>query len=213
MFIIGVIGISCCGKSYFSKLLAERLGTDNCFIISMDDYYKELTEEQYKVLYDDNSDLNFDTPELVDLEKLYNNLNDIKNGVTIQIPQFDTGSCVVSRHIEIPSNKYKYLIVEGVMLFCNPQIKNLCNLKVWIETKEYVCALRRFIKYTQEIKGYNYQYVYNQSTKFVIPGQEKYVKPYKSECDIFINGEKFEINVEMIASYVLSKENENENIK
>jgi uridine kinase len=203
MFIIGVTGISCCGKSTFSKLLTEKLGKENCLVISMDDYYKELSKEQYEILYNDDSNINFDTPEAIDLDKMFETINDIKNGKAISIPQFDTGSCVVSRFIDIPANKYKYLIIEGVMIFCNPAIKNICNLKVWIETKEYICALRRFIKYTEEIKGYTSQYIYNQSVKYVIPGQEKYIKPYKNECDILVNGDKFDINLEMILNYIL----------
>jgi uridine kinase len=205
MFIIGVVGISCSGKSRFSKILMEKLGEENCLIISMDDYYNELTKEQYEVLYNDDSNINFDTPDAINLVKMYETIVSISNGVDISIPQFDTGSCVVSRYLEVPGNKYKYLIIEGVMIFCKEEIKNICNLKIWIETSEYICALRRFIKYTEEIKGYTPQYIYNQSVKFVIPGQEKYVKPHKSDCDIFINGDKFEVNLEMVLNYILNR--------
>ena len=205
MFIIGIIGISCSGKSTFSKMLMEKLGVENCLIISMDDYYNELTKEQYEVLYNDDSNLNFDTPDAVNLDKMYETVVSIKNGVDIKIPQYDIGRCVISRHLDIPGNKYKYLIIEGVMVFCNDKIKNICNLKIWIETSEYICALRRFMKYTEDIKGYTAKYIYNQSVKFVIPGQEKYIKPYKSECDIFINGDKFQVNLEMVLNYILNK--------
>ena len=207
MFIIGVIGISCCGKSTFSKMLAERLGTENCLVISMDDYYHELTTEQYKILYNDDSNLNFDTPEAVNLDKMFETINDIKNGKQISIPQFDTGSCVVSRFLDVPANKYKYLIVEGVLMFCKAEIKNICNLKIWIDTSDYICALRRFIKYTEDIKGYTSKYIYNQAIKFVIPCQEKYVKPFKTECDLIINGDKFEFNLDMIVAYITNNKN------
>ena len=173
----------------------------------MDDYYHELTKEQYEILYNDDSNLNFDRPEAVNLEKMYETIVEVKNGhKKISIPQFDTGSCVVSRYLEVPVNKYKYLIIEGVMIFCKEEIKNICNLKIWIETNEYLCALRRFIKYTEEIKGYTSKYVYNQSVKFVIPGQEKYIKPHRTDCDIIINGEKLDINLEIVLSYILNKE-------
>lgn len=48
MFIIGITGLSCSGKTTLSKNLQNSLGADDCLIISMDDYYKELTDEQYK---------------------------------------------------------------------------------------------------------------------------------------------------------------------
>ena len=202
MYIIGITGLSCSGKTTLSLNLQKCLG-DECLLISMDDYYKELTDEQYKVLHDDEAVINFDTPEQLNLELLKSNLNDIKNNNAIEIPKFDLSSCVITSWLHIPANKYKYIILEGVFIFSDPDIANLCNLKIWIETSDYVCALRRFIKFTCSIKGYSHDYVYNQCLKFVIPGQEKHIKPLKKYCDFFINGEKNDINyVDMIVKYI-----------
>ena len=202
MYIIGITGLSCSGKTTLSLNLQKCLG-DECLLISMDDYYKELTDEQYKVLHDDEAVINFDTPEQLNLELLKSNLNDIKNNNPIDIPKFDLSTCVITSWLHIPANKYKYIILEGVFIFSDPDIASLCNLKIWIETSDYVCALRRFIKFTCSIKGYSHDYVYNQCLKFVIPGQETYIKPLKKYCDFFINGEKNDINyVDMIVKYI-----------
>jgi uridine kinase len=204
MYIIGVTGLSCSGKSTLSKKLQEKLGSENCLSICMDNYYKELTPEQYEILHNDEAAINFDTPDQINFNLMKKNISDIKNNnPDVQIPNFDLASCLITSWTHVPQNKLKYLIIEGVFIFSDPDLANLCNLKVWVETSEYVCALRRFIKFTSLIKGYTSEYIYNQCVKFVIPGQEKYVKPQKKCCDFFINGENDSINyVDMIVSFV-----------
>ena len=178
----------------------------------MDNYYKELTSDQYKVLHNDEAAINFDTPDAIDFEMLKRNLKDIKNNVQeVKLPIFDLASCTLTGWKNVPSNKYKYIIIEGLLIFSDPEVVELCNLKIWVDASDYVCALRRFIKFTDTIKGYSHQYIYNQCVKFVIPGQDKYVKPVKNVCDFFINGEKNDINhVEIIVKYVATSIDSNE---
>ena len=203
MYIIGITGLSCSGKTTLSIKLQQALGSDKCLLLSMDNYYKELTPEQHKILHDDSAAINFDTPAMIDFELLKTNLNDIKSGRATQLPVFDLGTCVVTERLNVAANTYDYVIIEGLFLFSDPQIVSLCNLKIWVETSDYVCALRRFIKFTTTIQGYTPEYVYNQCIKFVIPGQETFIKPVKKCCDLFLNGEKEDFNyVALIKEYV-----------
>jgi uridine kinase len=206
MYIIGITGQSCSGKTTLSRRLLEALGEENCLLVSLDNYYKELTQEQYKVLHNDEAVINFDTPESINFDLLKRNLIDLKQNRTCLLPNFDLGSCVITSWTEHQPNKYKYIILEGLFIFSDPEILDMCNLKVWVETSDYVCALRRFIKFTCNIKGYTPEYVYNQCLKYVIPGQEKYIKPIKKYCDFLINGEKEDLNsIEMFVSYISEK--------
>lgn len=207
MFVIGVTGLSCSGKTTFSQRLLEALGPQNCLLISMDNYYKELTEDEYKILYSDNSHLNFDRPEAVDLQLMFEQIHALKQGdKCVKLPVFDLGRCVITGHVEVPANHgYKYLIVEGIMIFSKREIAQICDLKVWVDTLEYICALRRLMKYAKDIEGYSFDYVYNQAVKFVIPGQEKYVKPAKLECDLIVNNDKMDLNMEIVIGYLKKK--------
>lgn len=137
----------------------------------MDDYYKELTEKQAKALYDDEAVINFDEPNAINFDMLISHLTDLLNNKVTVLPKFDLGSCVVTQHVTVDPAAYKYIILEGVFIFCNETLANMCNLKIWADCSEYVCALRRFIKYTRDIKGYSPEFVYNQCIKFVIPGK------------------------------------------
>lgn len=136
----------------------------------MDDYYKELTEEQSKQLYDNEAVINFDEPNAINFDQFINHINDLLAGKAITIPKFDLGSCVVSKTIDIDPKNYEYIVLEGVFIFCDERLKNLCHLKIWVETSEYICALRRFIKYTRDIQGYTPEFIYAQCVKYVIPG-------------------------------------------
>ena len=204
MFLIGITGISCCGKTYFSKMLSEKLGNSNCLIMSMDNYYKKLTKEQLELLHKDDSALNFDSPNAIDFDLLYNHLNDLKSGRKIRIPNLDLGTMTVSGYTDVPVDKYKFVIIEGIMLFCKPEIAKLCNIKLWIDASEYICALRRMMKFTQDIEGYSQSYTYNQCLKYVIPGQEQFVKPQKNLCEFFVNGDQMDKNAELLKVFILN---------
>jgi uridine kinase len=204
MHIIGITGLSCSGKTTLAKKLVDSLGgNDECLLISIDNYYKELTQQQLEILHNDSAEINFDTPEAIDFNLLKQNLIDIKQNKLVRLPKFDIASCIRTDDFEVTANKYKFIILEGLFVFWNREIANLCDLKLWVETTDYVCALRRFIKFTTVIKGYTSDYVYNQCLKYVIPGQEMFIKPVKKDCDFFINGENNdEKSIEMIVKYV-----------
>ena len=172
MYVIGITGISCCGKTELSQNLRNNLNclADECLILSMDDYYRELTEQQSKLLYDDAAVINFDEPDAINFDLFVSHVTDIVNNKPVRVPKFDLGSCVVTENLLIEPKKYKYLILEGVFIFNNERLRDLCNLKIWVEARDYVCALRRFMKYTRDIQGYTPEFVYAQCIKFVIPG-------------------------------------------
>lgn len=203
MYIIGITGLSCSGKTTLAKKLVDSLGGDDeCLLISIDNYYKELTKQQLEILHNDSADINFDTPEAIDFCLLKQNLTEIKQNKLVILPKFDIASCIRSNGFEVAVNKYKYIILEGLFVLWKSDIADLCDLKLWVETSDYVCALRRFIKFTTVIKGYTHDYVYNQCLKHVIPGQEIFIKPVKKICDFFINGEKNDDNsIKMIVKY------------
>lgn len=139
MYIIGVTGLSCSGKTTLSKRLQEQLGRlDECLLISMDDFYKELSPEEYKMLHDDTAAINFDTPASIDFTLLKRTLSALKSDtpVAIKLPKFDLATCVITQWLEIMSSQYKYVVVEGLFVFSDPEVASMCNLKIWVETSE-----------------------------------------------------------------------------
>lgn len=208
MYIIGITGKSCSGKTTMSRKIQSRLGSDKCLLISMDDFYKELTPDQQRMMRTDDSTINFDTPESIDLDLLKKTLCLFKSSSSdnvqeICLPRFDPEKCVISSWMSVNPAQYKYVIVEGIFLLCDHELARCFDLKIWMETRDYVCALRRFMKFTSLLKGYTNEYIYNQCIRFVIPGQEKYVNPTKVDCHFMINGEIEDTNsISMIVNYI-----------
>lgn len=204
MYIIGVTGQSCSGKTTLSRQLQRILGDESCLLISMDDYYKELSEDQYNVLKSDEAQINFDTPESIDFDLLKTTLTSLKqNTHELKLPSFNVEKCVIDSWTTVKPDRYKYIILEGLFIFYDADIAKLFDLKIWVETSDYVCALRRFMKFSRLLKGYSHEYIYNQCIKYVIPGQEKYIKPIKRFCNYFVNGEIDDrICVDMVVDYI-----------
>jgi uridine kinase len=115
----------------------------------------------------------FDTPDAIDIDLLCKHLELIRTNQPVRIPKFDLGSCVVTNYLEVEPNKYRYLIVEGIFIYTNERLFGHFDMNIWVETSEYLCALRRFIKYTRDIQGYSPDFIYNQCAKYVIPGKIK----------------------------------------
>lgn len=212
-FIIGVTGKSCSGKSTLSKKLQSHLGIDECLLISMNDFYEELTPEQQqtrKMRKNNEFVINFDSPEDINFELLKKTLLALKKSSSlsdqsdvIQIPKYDQEKCEISSWLNVPAWKFKYVIVEGLFLLNDPELAKCFDFKIWIETRDYVCALRRFMKYCLLLKDKTHEYIYDQCIRHVIPIQEKFIKPTKNYCDIFANGEVDETSsVQMIVNYI-----------
>lgn len=79
--------MSCSGKTTLSENLQKELGENECILLSMDDYYKELTEEQSKILYDDDAAINFDEPKAINFDLLITHINDLLNNKITILPK------------------------------------------------------------------------------------------------------------------------------
>ena len=59
----------------------------------------------------------------------------------------------MTSHFRVEPNKFKFIILEGVFILSDEKLKKMIDLKIWVDASEYVCALRRFLKYTRDIEG------------------------------------------------------------
>ena len=173
MIVIGITGLSCSGKTYLSEKLKESLG-DECLSISMDNYYKEIKDPNLRIIGEEPT-VNFDVPESVDLELLSDHLKSLKRCENVSMPKFDFETYLINESMEINPKSYKFVILEGVFIFCNEELRNQCDLKIWVETRDYICALRRCIKYTTQVKKYTPEFIYKQCLNFVIPGKKSLI--------------------------------------
>ncbi len=207
-YIIGVAGASGCGKTYFSNYLKELMDKNySVEIISCDDYYKNYSEEKksngkWITPEDKDPNFNWDVPDVLDLKLLSDNLSDFKKNIDISIPDYDF---VESHRREKPkkiikSKDIQIIIVEGLYVLYDEDLRSQFNLKIFIDADNEVCLGRRIFRdivegrkisldASIEEKNNALEKLIKIYKKNIRPSFVKYIEPTKDFADFIINSE------------------------
>ncbi|MBO4365691.1 MAG: uridine kinase [Eggerthellaceae bacterium] len=178
--VVAITGRSGSGKTTFAKRLCDQLGTD-AVMLSHDDYYKHLpnmTSEEAAV-YD------FDSPEALDTHLLVKHLHALKAGESVDVPSYDFAAHTrteAARRVE-PS---AVIVLEGLLIMCDPELKSLFDLVVFVDTDPDVSVLRR-IERDCKYRGTDLERAINMYLGTAKPAYEKYVEPFKCEAGLVIS--------------------------
>jgi len=206
-YIIGICGPTASGKTticneivnLISKILNERI-----VIINQDDYY--LGGDQ---------NTNFDVPESIDFRLLIEHVKQLMNGIAIEIPiyNFKTSKRESNTKKTYPA---KIIIIEGILIFSQTEIKNLCNLKIFISAHKELCYNRRLIRDMKD-RNKKFEDIVETYRKHILPSTTRYVNPCKYDADIILlnneNNNGTFIGFDIISSYIEKKIKEIYNIK
>lgn len=193
--LIGVAGGSGSGKSTFASKIRERL-KGRVSILKMDNYYKCLDH----LSFEERVKVNFDSPDAFDIDLLVKDLVSLKNGTNIECPLYD-----FEKHTRKTETRTIYakkvIIVEGIFVLGIEKIRNLLNMKIYVDGDSDERLIRRILR---DIKwrGREIQNVVNQYTDFVKPMHEKYIEPSKKFADIILNGGKNDVAIDMICTKI-----------
>lgn len=176
--LIGITGGSGSGKSTVVKRI-EALSPE-CLLIEQDNYYKSAPE----VSNDNITAVNFDHPDAFDMDLMLKNLNDLKEGRETKMPQYDFVKH--SRKSEMVTLKPKKLIIlDGLMVLYDDRIRELLDLKIYVDTPADIRFIRR-LKRDIEERGRTMESVIKQYTEVVRPGHYSFIEPTKEFADIII---------------------------
>lgn len=182
-YLIGIIGGSASGKSLLISELRHLFSKDEICVISQDDYYKP-PEFQ---LRDNKGIINFDLPEAIDAEKMFEDLISLSEGKTIKKQEY-----IFEHKDKIPELKIfkpsPIIIIEGIFLFYYKKISQLLDLKVFIHSDQEIRFKRRLERDTIE-RGISKKMIIHQWQNHVKPAFEKYVLPFIKRSDIVINND------------------------
>ena len=179
--IIGVAGGTASGKTTLaSKLYMESKKYGSVAVIRVDDYYKCLDH----LSMDDRKKINFDHPNAYDVELLITHLNNLKNGISINKPTYDFTKHTRSSYVEV-INPCNVIIVEGIMAFAIPELRDMFDIKVFVDTPDDIRFIRR-LKRDVEHRGRTMESVINQYLSVVKPMHQTFVEPSKIYADIIV---------------------------
>lgn len=199
-FLIGISGGSGSGKTSVANILYHCLGKMNCLLFSMDTYYKNLTPEQEK----DLSNYNFDTPDALDLDLLSDHLYSLRHWKEIEMPTYDF-STNKRKEETLLIKPNKFIIFEGILAFHDKRMRDLMDLKLFIDLEDDIRLSRRIYR-DIIFRGRKMADVLDRYHKFVKPAFNTYIKPTKAFADIIIpRGGSNTIAIDIINYYLRHK--------
>lgn len=179
IYVIGVAGGSASGKTTIVNNLKDFFKND-IELISHDCYYKA----HYDMPFEEREKLNYDHPNSFDTDLLISDLLKLKNGEVVHRPVYSY--TVHNRTKEtIPLYPKKVIIVEGILILENEQLRNLMDTKIYVDTDADERLMRRILRDMKE-RGRTIDSVMEQYSKTVKPMHEQFIEPYKKYADIII---------------------------
>ncbi len=191
--IIGVAGGSGSGKTTVAHNLIKTFKAEDAVLVEQDAYYKELNglslEERAKV--------NFDHPNSIEFDLLREHLLTLKSGKTIERPIYDF-SMHSRKEEKITINPSRIIIVEGILIFAVPEIRELFDVKIFVDTDADEMLLRRIERDINE-RGRTFESVRDQYLSTVKPMYLEFAEPSKRYADIIIpRGGENKIAINMV---------------
>lgn len=178
--IIGIAGGTGSGKSTFTNRLKDYFG-DRVTVIYHDDYYKAHDD----IPFEKRQYINYDHPDSLETDLLVAHLEALREGRSIECPVYDFTRHTRSHRTKIiePS---QVIIVEGILIFQDERLRNLFDIKIFVEADADERILRRVLRDMNE-RGRDLENIINQYLTTVKPMHYLYVEPTKTLADIVIN--------------------------
>ena len=179
MFIIGLCGGSSSGKSTAIEYLQKKFG-DKAALVAFDSYYISRPD----LVFEERKMINVDVPEAIDRGEILKNIQLLKEGKTIQQPVYSFET-FLRESVTIETAPAPILLVDGIFSFYFEEIRNLFDLKVYIDADVDVRRSRRILR-DMNVRHRPLEYIIDQYFTKVKPMHEVYVEPYKKYADIII---------------------------
>ena len=196
VMIIGLAGGTGSGKTTITKKLMQRFGGE-VSVIYHDNYYKA----HYDMPYEERAKLNYDHPDAFDNELFVQAVRDLKEGKDVVCPIYDYSIHDRSDKTVIVKSA-KVVIVEGILIYAVPELRELMDIKLFVDTDADVRILRRIRRDVRD-RGRSLESVIDQYLTTVKPMHEQFVEPSKRYADLIIpEGGHNQVAMRMVVSRV-----------
>ncbi|KAB2096245.1 hypothetical protein ERO13_A01G094500v2 [Gossypium hirsutum] len=200
-FIIGVAGGAASGKTTVCDMIIQQLHDQRVVLVNQDSFYHNLTEEELARVHE----YNFDHPDAFDTEKLLDSIENLRHDRAVDIPNYDFKSYKSNAFPARRVNPSDVIILEGILIFHDPRVRELMNMKIFVDTDADVRLARRIRRDTVD-KGRDIGAVLDQYSKFVKPAFDDFILPTKKYADIIIpRGGDNHVAIDLIVQHIRTK--------
>ena len=179
-FVIGVAGGSGSGKTTVVRRIVDSLGPEQVTLLDHDRYYRDRND----LRLEERAALNYDHPDALETDLLVKHVRELKAGRTVDVPQYD-----FTRHARLPETETfqprRALIVEGILVFTDAALRDLMDIKVFVDTDSDTRFIRRLQRDVAE-RGRTMESVIDQYQSTVKPMHLEFVEPSKRYADVII---------------------------
>ncbi|KAK7371887.1 hypothetical protein VNO80_05253 [Phaseolus coccineus] len=200
-FVIGVAGGAASGKTSVCDMIIQQLHDQRVVLVNQDSFYHNLTEEELLRV----QDYNFDHPEAFDTEHLLRVMDKLKCGQAVDIPKYDFKGCKSGVFPARRVNLADVIILEGILVFHDPRVRALMNMKIFVDTDADIRLARRIKRDTAD-NARDIGAVLDQYSKFVKPAFDDFILPTKKYADIIIpRGRDNHVAIDLIVQHIRTK--------
>ncbi|KAG8481731.1 hypothetical protein CXB51_026636 [Gossypium anomalum] len=200
-FVVGVSGGTAPGKTTVCDMIIQQLHDHRVVLVNQDSFYRGLTTEELKRVHE----YNFDHPDAFDTEQLLDCIEKLKDGQSVQVPIYDFKRHQRSSDSFQQVNASDVIILEGILVFHDQRVRNLMNMKIFVDTDADARLARRIRRDTVE-RGRDVSSVLEQYAKFVKPAFDGFVLPSKKYADVIIpRGGENHVAIDLIVQHLRTK--------
>ncbi|KAM1130014.1 hypothetical protein ACFX19_045421 [Malus domestica] len=200
-FVIGVSGGTASGKTTVCDMIIQQLHDHRVVLVNQDSFYRGLTPEESERVHE----YNFDHPDAFDTEQLLDCIQKLKNGQSVQVPIYDFKTHRRKSDSFRQVNASDVIILEGILVFHDQHVRNLMNIKIFVDTDADVRLARRIRRDTVE-RGRDINSVLEMYAKFVKPAFDDFVHPSKKYADVIIpQGGENHVAIDLIVQHIRTK--------
>jgi len=178
--IVGVAGGSGSGKTTVVRRIVESLGPEEVTLLDHDRYYRDRNE----LRLEERAALNYDHPDALETDLMVRHVRELKAGRPVQVPRYD-----FTRHARLPDSETfvprRAIILEGILIFTDSALRQLMDIKVFVDTDSDTRFTRRLVRDVSE-RGRTMESVIDQYQSTVKPMHLEFVEPSKRYADVLI---------------------------
>lgn len=179
-YVIGIAGGSGSGKTTLTKTIVREIGEDKISVLPHDAYYRDQSWRSVE----ERARVNYDHPDSLETELLIEHIHSLRAGKSVQLPVYD-----FKMHTRAPETETivpkPVILVEGILIFTEPRLRELFDMKLFVDTDQDLCFIRRLQRDVRE-RGRTVDSVINQYLTTVRISYMEFVEPSKRFADVII---------------------------